>query len=133
MSGRLRLKVVTPVRVVVDTEVDEATLPGVVGALGILPGHAPLLTALGIGELSYRIATRDHYLAVQRGFAEVAADVVTVLADVAELPSEIDVEAARAEKQAAEAAMRSAAGKEFDHQRAHLEAAVTRISVATRR
>lgn len=133
MSGRLRLKVVTPVRVVVDTEVDEATLPGVVGALGILPGHAPLLTALGIGELSYRIATRDHYLAVQRGFAEVAADVVTVLADVAELPSEIDVEAARAEKQAAEGAMRSAAGKEFDHQRAHLEAAVTRISVATRR
>jgi F-type H+-transporting ATPase subunit epsilon len=133
VSGRLRLKVVTPVRVVVDTEVDEATLPGVVGALGILPGHAPLLTALGIGELSYRIATRDHYLAVQRGFAEVAADIVTVLADVAELPSEIDVEAARAEKQAAEAAMRSAAGKEFDHQRAHLEAAVTRISVAARR
>ena len=133
MSGRLRLKVVTPVRVVVDTEVDEATLPGVVGALGILPGHAPLLTALGIGELSYRIGTRDQYLAVQRGFVEVAADVVTVLADVAELPSEIDVEAARAEKQAAEAAMRSAAGKEFDHQRAHLEAAVTRISVATRR
>ncbi len=133
MSGRLRLKVATPLRVVVDTEVDEATLPGVVGALGILPGHAPLLTALGIGELSYRIATRDHYLAVQRGFAEVAADVVTVLADVAELPSEIDVEAARAEKQAAEAAMRSAAGKEFEHQRAHLEAAVTRISVAARR
>jgi F-type H+-transporting ATPase subunit epsilon len=133
MSGRLRLKVVTPVRVVVDTEVDEATLPGVVGALGILPGHAPLLTALGIGELSYRIATRDHYLAVQRGFAEVAADVVTVLADVAELPSEIDVEAARAEKQAAETAMRSAAGKEFEHQRAHVEAAVTRITVATRR
>jgi F-type H+-transporting ATPase subunit epsilon len=133
VSGRLRLKVVTPVRVVVDTEVDEATLPGVVGALGILPGHAPLLTALGIGELSYRIGTRDQYLAVQRGFAEVAADVVTVLADVAELPSEIDVEAARAEKQAAEAAMRSAAGKEFDHRRAHLEAAVTRISVATRR
>lgn len=133
MSGRLRLRVVTPVRVVVDTEVDEATLPGVVGALGILPGHAPLLTALGIGELSYRVATRDHYLAVQRGFAEVAGDVVTVLADVAELPSEIDVEAARAEKQAAEAAMRSAAGKEFEHQRAHLEAAVTRITVATHR
>jgi len=133
VSGRLRLRVVTPVRVVVDTEVDEATLPGVVGALGILPGHAPLLTALGIGELSYRVATRDHYLAVQRGFAEVAGDVVTVLADVAELPSEIDVEAARAEKQAAEAAMRSAAGKEFEHQRAHLEAAVTRITVATHR
>jgi F-type H+-transporting ATPase subunit epsilon len=131
--GRLRLKVVTPVRMVVDTEADEVTLPAALGALGILPGHAPLLATLGIGELSYRVATREHYLAVQRGFVEVANDVVTVLADVAELPSEIDVEAAREEKAAAEAALRGAAGKEFEHQRAHLEAAVTRITVATRR
>jgi len=132
-EGRLHLRVVTPVRVVVDTEADEVTLPGALGALGILRGHAPLLATLGIGELSYRTATREHYLAVQRGFAEVAADVVTVLADVAELPAEIDVEAAREEKRAAEAALRSAGGKEFEHQRAHLEAAVTRITVGTRR
>ncbi len=129
----LRLKVVTPVRVVVDTEVDDVTLPGVVGALGILPGHAPLLAALGIGELLYHAAASDHVLAVQRGFAEVTGNVVTVLADVAELPSEIDLEAARAEKQAAEAALRGAAGREFERQRDRLEAAVTRISVAARR
>jgi F-type H+-transporting ATPase subunit epsilon len=131
--GRLQLKVVTPVRALVETEADEVTVPAVLGALGILPGHAPLLAMLGIGELSYRVATREHYLAVQKGFVEVAADVVTVLADVAELPSEIDVEAAYEEKLAAEAALRSAAGKEFEHQRAHLEAAVTRITVASRR
>jgi len=134
VSGdRLHLKVVTPVRVVVDAEADEVTLPGALGALGILPGHAPLLATLGIGELSYRTATREHYLAVQHGFAEIAANVVTVLADVAELPAEIDVEAARAEKLAAEAALRSAAGAEFELQRAHLEGAVTRITVAARR
>jgi F-type H+-transporting ATPase subunit epsilon len=133
MEGRLHLRVVTPVRVVVDTEADEVTLPGALGALGILPGHAPLLATLSIGELSYRTATREHYLAVQRGFAEVAGDVVMVLADVAELPAEIDVEAAREDKTAAEVALRNAAGKEFEHQRAHLEAAVTRITVAARR
>jgi F-type H+-transporting ATPase subunit epsilon len=133
MEGRLYLRVVTPVRVVVDTEADEVTLPGALGALGVLPGHAPLLATLAIGELSYRTATREHYLAVQHGFAEVASDVVTVLADVAELPAEIDVEAAREEKRAAESALRAAAGKEFEHQRVHLEAAVTRITVAARR
>ena len=132
-DGRLHLKVVTPVRVVVDTEADEVTLPAALGALGVLPGHAPLLATLGIGELSYRTATREHYLAAQGGFVEVVGDVVTVLADVAELPSEINLEAAREEKAAAEAALRSAAGKEFEHQRAHLEAAVTRITVGTRR
>ena len=134
MSGaRMRLKVVTPVRVVVDTEADEVTLPAPLGALGVLPGHAPLLASLAIGELSYRTASREHFIAVQRGFVEVTADTVTVLADVAELPAEIDVEAAREEKAAAEAALRSAAGDEFEHQRAHLEAAITRIAVASRR
>jgi len=132
-AGKLHLKVVTPTRVAVDASCDEVTMPGVVGALGILPGHTPLLTQLRIGELAYRQGIREHYLAIQWGFAEVANDQVTVLAEVAELPEEIDVEAARAEKKAAEDALRTAAGEEFEHQRAHLEAAVTRIAVATRR
>ncbi len=131
-EGRLRLKVVTPVRVVVETEADEVTVPAALGALGVLPGHAPLLATLRIGELSYRVATREHYLAVQRGFAEIASDTVTVLADVAELPSEIDVQAAHEEKASAEAALRGATGEEFERQRAHLEAALTRISVASK-
>ncbi len=132
-GGRLRLKVVTPVRVVVETEADEVTLPAALGALGVLPGHAPLLATLAIGELAYRSGGVEHSLAVQRGFAEIAADAVTVLADVAELPSEIDVEAARREKAAAEAELRSAAGEEFERARSNLEAATTRIAVANRR
>ncbi len=143
-EGRLRLRVVTPTRVVVDVEADAVTVPGALGALGILPGHAPLLASVRIGELSYRAGAREHYLAVQNGFVEVAADpaadvsspgggTVTVLADVAELPSEIDMDAARAEKTAAEAALKSAAGTEFDRQQALLEGAVTRIAVAQRR
>jgi F-type H+-transporting ATPase subunit epsilon len=134
---QLHLKVVTPTRVAVDVACDEVTLPGALGALGILPGHTPLLTQLRIGELSFKQGMREHYLALQWGFAEVASDDggsrVMVLAEVAELPEEIDVEAARAEKSAAEAALKSATGEEFEQQRAHLEAAVTRITVAARR
>ncbi len=144
-EGRLRLRVVTPTRVVVDVEADAVTVPGALGALGILPGHAPLLASVRIGELSYRAGAREHYLAVQNGFLEVAAadpdpaagvpagGRVTVLADVAELPSEIDLDSARAEKAAAETALKSAAGKEFDRQQALLDGAVARIAVAQRR
>jgi F-type H+-transporting ATPase subunit epsilon len=102
---------------VVEADVDEVTLPGALGALGILPGHAPLLCALRIGELGYRQGSREHYLALQWGFAEVAGDGVTVLADVAELPAEIDVEAARADKLSAEEALRAASGQALEHAR----------------
>ena len=130
---QLHLKVVTPTRVVVDVPCDEVALPGAIGEIGILPGHTPLLTQLRIGEMSYKQGMREHYLALQWGFAEIANDQVTVLAEVAELPEEIDVEAARQEKASAEVALKAATGEEFEHQRAHLEAAVTRITVASRR
>jgi len=130
---KLHLKVVTPARVVVDERVDEVSLPGALGELGILPGHAALLAGLRIGELSYRQGVREHWLALQWGFAEVSGDDVTVLADVAERPAEIDVEAAQADKTAAENALKSAGGEEFERQRAILESAVTRIAVAARR
>jgi F-type H+-transporting ATPase subunit epsilon len=132
MTDRLRVKVVTPTRVVVDTEVDEVSLPGALGTLGILPGHAPLLSALRIGELAYRVGSRESYLAIQWGFVEVSRNQVTVLANVAEKPGEIDIAAAREAKAGAEAALKTAAGPEFDRQRAALEAAVTRIAVAGR-
>ncbi len=132
MSGGLHLKVVTPTRVVVDAEVDSVTLPGALGALGILPGHTPLLSALRIGELEYRQGVHEHFLAIQWGFVEVQDDRVTVLADAAELPGEIDVAAAQADKREAEEAMRTAGGEEFNVQRAKLQAAVTRLAVAAR-
>jgi F-type H+-transporting ATPase subunit epsilon len=132
MDGKLALKVVTPTRVVVEGDVDEVTLPGALGALGILPGHTPLLASLRIGELFYRDGVHEHFLAIQWGFVEVQDDRVTVLADVAERPQEIDVSAAEAAKREAEEAMRTAGGEEFEQHRAKLQAAVTRIAVAAR-
>ena len=132
-EGKLHLKVITPTRVVVDAEVDTVTLPGALGALGILPGHAPLLASLRIGELSYRAGNREHYLAIHMGFAEINADTVTVLADIAELPAEIDVALARAEKAVAEEAMKGGTSADLDTSRAGLEGAITRIAVGSRR
>ncbi len=132
-DGRLYVKVITPTRVVVEGDADTVTLPGPLGTLGILPGHAALLTTLRVGELAYRAGGRDHVLAVQNGFAEVADDVVTVLADRAELPSEIDVDAARADRAAAEAALKTAGGKALDRQLAKLQLATVRLAVAARR
>lgn len=133
MNQRLRLKVVTPTRVVVDAEADEVWLPGSLGVLGILPGHAPLLALLRIGELEYFVGAREFFLSIQWGFVEVLDDEVRVLAEVAALPSEIDIQAAREAKRAAEEALRTAVGAEFERQRAALKAAITDINVASHR
>lgn len=133
MAEKLHLKVVTPTRVVVNERVDEVQLPGLLGTLGILPGHAPLLASLAIGELMYRIGLREHYLALQWGFAEVSPEAVTVLAEVAEKPEEIDVHAAQEARRQAEEALRLASGEEFAQHKTALDAALTRLKVATRR
>lgn len=96
------LTVVTPERQIVEREAREAQLPGKNGYLGILPGHAPLMTELGLGELSYRSGQQTHYLAVIHGYAEVLGDRVIVLADVAERAEEIDADRARQARQRAE-------------------------------
>ena len=130
MSEALHLRVVTPLRVVVDAAVDAVTVPGALGALGILPGHAPLLASLAIGVLSYRVDSHEHRLAVMKGFVEVRGNTVTVLADRAELPGEIDaLEAAKA-KQAAEDAMRVVTGEAQAEARETIEAATARLAVA---
>lgn len=96
MPDSIALEVVTPEREVVREMVAEVQLPGLNGYLGILPEHTPLLTQLGIGLLSYKKGSETRYLSVAGGFAEVLAERVTVLADVAERAEEIDVEHARA-------------------------------------
>jgi F-type H+-transporting ATPase subunit epsilon len=96
MSDALELEVVTPDREVVRESVAEVQVPGREGYLGILPGHTPLLSALGIGALSYQKGGQRVYVAVLGGFVEVLADHVTVLADGAERAEEIDVTKARA-------------------------------------
>ncbi len=132
MEGRLSLIVLTPVRQVVSAEVDAVFLPGYGGELGILPGHTPLLALLGIGELCYTLGARDHYLVISGGFAEVADDRVLVQADMAEMPEEIDLEHAMAEKKEAEALLKTTFGKPLVAAQARLARAHVRIKVAER-
>ena len=106
MAETLHLQVVTPDKQLVREDVDQVQMPGRSGYLGILPGHAPLLTELMPGEISYSQGGRTQYLAVAWGFAEVLADKVTILADAAERPEDIDVKRAQEAKARAEEALR---------------------------
>jgi F-type H+-transporting ATPase subunit epsilon len=134
VSEALHLRVVTPTRVLVsDAVVDVVTVPGALGEIGILPGHTPLLASLGIGPLAYRQGKTATAMAIFRGFVEVSGTTVTVLADAAELPEEIDVDAAKAAGAAAEDAMRTAAGEEQTAAREQLESATVRLAVAASR
>ena len=84
MANNLQFEIVTPERLVVQGTADEIQIPGKNGYLGILPGHAPLLTELGVGEIAYRSGRDSGHLAVAWGFAEVLPDKVTILAETAE-------------------------------------------------
>ena len=128
----------TPARMLVTAEVDEVVVPGSEGYFGVLPGHAALLATLGSGEVMYRSGQRDHYLAVEGGFAEVRAERVIILAENAELPGEID--RARAERARQRAEMRLQ-GKnpdggpgdiDFTRALAALARALARLQVASR-
>lgn len=129
----IQLIVVTPERQLLRESVVEVTVPGLDGQLGILPGHAPLMTELGIGELSYRtsISSQPVVLAVISGFVEVLPDRVTVLAETAERAEEIDL--ARAEEAKARAEKRLAAGDpniDWDRANIALQRSVIRIQIA---
>jgi F-type H+-transporting ATPase subunit epsilon len=129
----IQLIVVTPERQLLRESVVEVTFPGLDGQLGILPGHAPLMTELGVGELSYRTSTSSQpvVLAVISGFAEVLPDRVTVLAETAERAEEIDL--ARAEEAKARAEKRLAAGDsniDWDRANIALQRSVIRIQIA---
>jgi F-type H+-transporting ATPase subunit epsilon len=95
MPDSLELEVATPERMLIREQVDEVQVPGKEGFMGILPGHAPLLSQLGIGFLSYTIGGRKRYLSVHGGYVEVLPDHVRVLAEEAEKAEEIDVERAK--------------------------------------
>ncbi|MDE0032582.1 MAG: F0F1 ATP synthase subunit epsilon [Deltaproteobacteria bacterium] len=101
MADSISLRVVTPVRLVLEEQVDELTAPGPLGQLGILPDHAALMTTLDIGQLSYKKSGANSVITLTGGYAEVLDNIVTVLADAAEFPNEIDT--ARAENARARA------------------------------
>ena len=102
MADTFQLEIVTPEKKVVETTAEEVQIPGKNGYLGILPGHAPLITELAVGEITFRENSTEQQLAVAWGFAEVLPDKVTILAETAERPSEIDVDRARKAKERAE-------------------------------
>ena len=102
MADTFQLEIVTPEKRVVDTAAEEVEIPGKNGYLGVLPGHAPLITELSVGEITYRDNSGEQRLAVAWGFAEILPDKVTILAETAERPSEIDVDRARKAKERAE-------------------------------
>ena len=133
MANTFKLEIVTPEKKVVDTAAEEVQIPGKSGYLGVLPGHAPLITELAVGEVSYRENSNEQRLAVAWGFAEVMPDKVTILAETAERPSEIDVERARQSKERAEQRLTSG-NTEVDVERAldALDRAETRLDVATK-
>ena len=97
MAGTLRLEVAAPDRQLIDEEVDEVQAPAADGYMGVLPGHAPLLTQLGSGVLAFKQDGEDRYIAVHDGIMEVLPDRVRVLASSAAWADEVDVEKAREE------------------------------------
>ena len=128
------LEVVTPERQVVRERVSEIQLPAADGYMGILPGHAPLITALGMGMLSYHKGGEVFYLSVVGGYAEVLADRVIVLAERSETAEEIDVDRAKAARQRAEQRLAKTGDPEMDWNRAMLalQRALLRLQVAAK-
>lgn len=134
MADAITLEVATPTRLVVAETVDEVVVPGAEGYFGVLPGHAPFLTTLGIGELTYRQGREEFHLAVSGGFAEVHNDKVIVLADTAERPEDIDRARAERARERAESRLSGRSQEEIDYTRAMcaLARALTRLQVAGR-
>jgi len=134
VAERLTLELATPTRLVVSAEVDEVVAPGSLGYFGVLPGHAPLLATLGIGEVTYRIGRDEHHVAVSGGFAEVRNDKVIILADSAETPADIDRTRAERARDRAEGRLSGRNPEEIDYTRAAaaLARALTRLQVAGR-
>jgi F-type H+-transporting ATPase subunit epsilon len=133
MAEKLALEIVTPERQVLIEQVEDVVLPSVDGYMGVLPGHAPLLAQLDIGEVSYRVGNQRHYLAVSGGFAEVLRKSVSILATTCERAEEIDLERAQKSRERAEGRMKpDSAEIEFRRAEASLRRALCRIQVTGR-
>jgi F-type H+-transporting ATPase subunit epsilon len=134
LPTKLNLTVVTRERKIIDVEVDEVELPAFDGEIGVLPGHTPLLTALKIGQMRYRVAGRVERMVLSWGFAEVLPDRVIVMAESARLAEEIDPAAAERERVQAEKELASLASHDegFALVQARIEESVAMIRVARR-
>ncbi len=131
----IMLEIVTPERLAYSDTVDSVVLPGSEGELGVLPHHAPLVSMLGVGELRIRKAGAEESFAIVGGFLQVRPDKVVVMAETADLASEIDLEKAQEARREAERALEGGyhEGADLAAARAQLQQALLRIRVAERR
>ena len=134
MAEKLKVELVTPYKKVLSEEVDEITATGALGEFGVLPGHAPFLTSLKIGELAYKKDGAIFHMALNWGYFEVEGDKVTVLVETAEKADEIDLERAKAALGRAELELKSLTpeDKNFRIYEAALERALIRMQVAAK-
>jgi F-type H+-transporting ATPase subunit epsilon len=130
----IELQIVTPERHVLQETVQSVEIPGKEGYLGVLPGHAPLLTELGVGILGYRKGAENRFLTVIGGYAEVLPDRVIVLAEVSEKAEEIDLARSRAahDRAQAELAKAGAGSEEWEREKLALDRALIRMQAAGR-
>ena len=132
----LLLEIVTPERLAYSDTVDAVNLPGIEGELGVLPHHAPLVSMLGVGELRIRKGGTEESFAIVGGFLQVRPDRVVVMAETADMASEIDLEKAQEARREAERALEGAGradAPDLAAARAQLQQALLRIRVAERR
>ena len=130
----LRLEIVTPEKRVLNETVDQVTIPTANGEVGILPNHAPLISGLKSGVLAYTKGGATERMVVSGGFVEVGSDKVSVLTDIAETAADINVEAARSEREQSERTLGAWSGTEADFQveKDKLERAQARLLLAGR-
>jgi F-type H+-transporting ATPase subunit epsilon len=133
LPENIELEVVTPERHVLSESVQSVEMPGKDGYLGILPGHAPLITELGVGILTYHKGAEVRYLTVIQGYAEVLPDRLIVLADLSERAEEIDLARVRSALDRAQAELAKAGSPDVDWQvaSAALARANTRMQAAS--
>jgi F-type H+-transporting ATPase subunit epsilon len=131
----IHLEIVTPERLAYEDDVDMVLVPGIDGELGILPHHTPLVSLLGVGELEIRKGGSSESFAIAGGFLQVRPDKVVVMAETADLASEIDLAKAEEARREAQRAIESGfhEGADLAVARAELQKALLRIRVAERR
>lgn len=134
MAEKMKLEIVTPYSKVVDTYVDEVTASGTLGEFTVLPGHAPFLTSLKIGELCYKNDGVDFCMALNWGYFEIKDDKIIVLVETAERPEEIDLDRAQAAHDKAEESLKKLSPEDlrFKAQEAALMRALIRMQVAAK-
>ena len=130
MAETIQLEIVTPERLVVSEAAEYIEIPGETGYLGILPGHAPLISEVAPGELTYRVGNQTKRLAVAWGFVEVLQTKVTILAEAAEKAEEIDTARAEAAKKKAEAELQKSGLETNEEAQEALQRAQARLDVA---